>query len=212
MKKVDRDATLLYRSYATFVQEYVPQWVKTRIHVVVFDWDGVFTNNTELIGMSGGIGKFRSHYDGQGVSLLRAAGIEVAIATNEKDENAAAAKFLVDKWNNLPSAKRPIEEGGWAEVKLFTGVGHVAKEQAVKKWLDESGHVYNECVAMGDDLVDLPLLNEASVAVVPISASRAAKKVANFITKNPAGNGAVRDFVDFYYKVCGLDQTKVSPF
>ena len=76
------------------------------IKAIAFDFDGVFTDNRELIGFPEGmVLKERSHYDGQGVSLLRDIGIHIALVTNQKEKSAEPAHFLVKKWNALPSAQ-----------------------------------------------------------------------------------------------------------
>lgn len=188
--------------------------VAISIEVVVFDFDGVFTDNRELIGYTdGAIIKGRSHYDGQGVSLLRDIGIRVAIATNEQLENARAANFLVNKWNSLPSARIPTERGGWLPVKLFTDVGHVDKVRAVKNWLRwELGLTLKDCAVMGDDLVDVPLLQLAGLCAAPISAEKVVRDMADFISERPAGAGAVRDFANFILEARDIDQSTLRPF
>lgn len=183
------------------------------IKAVVFDFDGVFTDNRELVGLhDGSIAKFRSHYDGQGVSFLRDIGIRVAIATNESEQNAHAANFLVNKWNNLPSTKISVESGRWHPVKLFTGVGHTAKAIAVKEWLKEIDVDLRHCAAMGDDVVDYPLLQIVGFRAVPSTGEQVVKNLADFVSKREAGHGAVRDFVNFFLKERGIDQSKLRPF
>src|SRR3989344_95724 len=58
-----------------------------RIDAVIFDGDGVITNNQVLEGLDVKP-KWRSHYDGQGISLLRAIGIRVCFITNEEGLSA----------------------------------------------------------------------------------------------------------------------------
>ncbi|MEK7552845.1 MAG: hypothetical protein AAB505_01930 [Patescibacteria group bacterium] len=190
--------------------------VARNLKVVVFDFDGVFTDNRELIGYpDGAIIKGRSHYDGQGVSLLRDIGIRVAIATNEKAENAAAANFLVNKWNGLPSTM-PDAVNPWLPVHLFTGVGHVRKFEAVHEWLksfsDDDRPHWGSCAVMGDDLVDVPLLKAAGLRAAPITAEKVVRDMADFISVRPGGAGAVRDFANFILDARGVDQTTLRPF
>lgn len=183
------------------------------IQAVVFDFDGVFTDNRELVGLhDGSIGKFRSHYDGQGVSFLRDIGIQVAIATNESEKNALAVNFLVNKWNNLPSTKIPVKDGRWHPVKLFTGVGHTAKAAAVKEWLKEIGVSLERCAAMGDDVVDYPLLKIVGFRAVPSTGEKVVKGLADFVSERGGGYGAVRDFVNFFLTERKIDQSKLRPF
>src|SRR3989344_4510401 len=89
--------------------------------------------------------KLRSYYDGQGISLLRAIGIRVCVITNEKGDNAAGIRGLVQKLNDLPSAKKPISEGGWHPIELFEGSGGPKKLLTLKGWLEKHGGTFGEC-------------------------------------------------------------------
>jgi len=180
-----------------------------RIKAVIFDFDGVFTDNSVLEGAPFK-GKFRSHYDGQGVSLLRAVGIKVAVITGEKDIHAESVVGLVEKFNNLPSAKKPLEDGGWAPVTLFTGMGGAKKVEAAEQFLSKIGVSFEECAAMGDDLVDVPLLRKVAFPVAPAQAETIVKKIALLVTKRPGGSGAIRDFVNFILDARGIDPTTLS--
>lgn len=183
------------------------------LKALVLDFDGVCTDNTEEIGYPyGAIVKSRSHYDGQGISLLRDIGLRIAIATNESEENAVAANFLVGKWNRLPSARVPLSQGGWYPIKLFTGVGHDAKRDAVKQWLSSLSIDSEYCAAMGDDLVDVPLLKFVGFRAAPCTAEKVILDMADYVSIRPAGNGAVRDFANEILSVRGIDQTTLRPF
>lgn len=188
------------------------QRLKHDTKAIIYDFDGVWTDNREAIGCAdGAIIKMRSHYDGQGISLLRDIGLRIAIATNEKDECAVAAKYLVEKWNNLPSTQeRAVNR--WAPVKLFTGVGHQAKAAVVMSWLAEIGVAPDRCAAMGDDVVDIPLLKLIDFVAAPITAEKVVRRMATFISERPAGYGAVRDFANYILEFRGIDQSKLRPY
>lgn len=176
------------------------------IKAVIFDFDGVFTDNSVLEGAPYK-GKWRSHTDGQGVSLLRAIGIRVALITNETGDHAQAVESLVKKWNGLPSAQKPLEEGGWAPVELFTGMGGVRKIEAAMQFLSKIDVSFEECAAMGDDLVDVPLLRKVGFPAAPISAERIVKEMVQFVSERPGGSGAVRDLVNFILEAREIDPT-----
>src|SRR5450756_663446 len=85
-----------------------------QIRVFFCDSDGVLFPNTVLMGAPYKA-KYRSYYDGQGISLLRAVGIRVVFITNEKGDAAAALRETVAKLNSLPSSK-PQKADGWEPV------------------------------------------------------------------------------------------------
>ena len=181
-----------------------------RIQAVVLDFDGTLTDNCELIGFGEAMVKGRSHSDGQGISLLRDIGLRIAIATNEIEESAIVARYLVRKWNNLPSTK--ARENPWPPINIFCGVGHISKWEAVRGWLDGLSIDPAYCAAMGDDLVDWPLLQQVGYRAAPVTAETVIKEIADFVSDREAGHGAVRDFANFILACRGIDQTKLRPF
>src|SRR3989338_436044 len=86
-----------------------------KIKAVIFDLDGVFFSGEVFIHPTDGeFLKSRSFIDGQGISLLRAIGIEIAFITGEE---TGFVERIGEKLNNLPSVK----DGTWPEVAIYTG-------------------------------------------------------------------------------------------
>lgn len=180
------------------------------IRAVVFDVDGVMTNNQVWQGFPYKV-KIRSYYDGQGISLLRAIGIRVCFVTNEKDDHAAAITEIVEKFNTLPSAQKPENPDGWPPVLLFTGMGGSKKVEAAELFAHEVGVSASACAAMGDDLVDLPLLEWAALRAAPAQAEEVVKQRCHFISAREGGSGAIRDFANFILEARGIDPTTLPP-
>jgi 3-deoxy-D-manno-octulosonate 8-phosphate phosphatase KdsC-like HAD superfamily phosphatase len=150
------------------------QYLAKEIRVAFFDSDGVLFPNIVLMGALSKP-KYRSYYDGQGISLLRAIGIRVVFITNEKNESAAAVRETVEKWNDLPSSK-PKKADGWEQAVLYEGRGGPKKLETalehleklkVKEGLDIS---FDECSYMGDDLIDAQLLKAVRLSAAPAQA------------------------------------------
>jgi len=186
-----------------------------KIKAVVFDSDGCFFTNHVIEGIE--IGgepfkvKIRTYYDGQGVSLLRAIGIRVAFVTNEKDASARALTGVVEKFNNLPSSSKTPGDGGWEQVRLFTGMGGSRKVEAAEIFLKEAGLTFADCAAMGDDLVDVPLLQKVALSAAPAQAEQVIKDMVHFVAKRNGGDGAVRDFANFILEARGIDPLTLPP-
>jgi 3-deoxy-D-manno-octulosonate 8-phosphate phosphatase (KDO 8-P phosphatase) len=49
---------------------------------------------------------------------------------------------------------------------------------------------------VGDDIVDIAVLNRVGLAVVPGDGTADTKKSADYVTKAPGGNGAIREIVE----------------
>ncbi len=189
--------------------------IARNIRVVISDVDGVFTDNRVLEGTSHK-GKWRSYYDGQGVSLLRAIGIQIAIITNEKGDSAKHIEDVVEKWNRLPSSSKELSDGGWPHVKLYTGMGGDKKVIAATQFLEEIGMLgepspFENCAFMADDLVDVPLLLKVGLRAAPITADPHVKKLVHFISERQGGYGAFRDFANFILEARGIDPTSLPP-
>ncbi|MSU55748.1 MAG: hypothetical protein EXS51_00350 [Candidatus Taylorbacteria bacterium] len=180
------------------------------ISAVIFDVDGVMTNNQVWQGFPHKV-KVRSYYDGQGISLLRAIGVRVAFVTNEKDDHAVAITEIVEKLNKLPSSQSESNPKGWPLVRLFTGMGGAKKVEAAKLFAGELGITASECAAMGDDLVDIPLLDFVSLRASPAQAEEVVKRRCQFVSRREGGNGAIRDFANFILEARGIDPTTL-PF
>lgn len=180
------------------------------ILAVFSDVDGVFTDNRVFEGAPYKA-KWRSYYDGQGVSLLRAIGLRVCLITNEKGDSAKHIIDVVEKWNNLPSSEKVPGDGGWHHVKLYSGMGGAKKIIAAEEWLKEIKISFERCAFIGDDLVDVPLLQTVALRAAPISADPAVKDIVHFISERPGGSGAFRDFANFILQCRGIDPFTLPP-
>lgn len=181
--------------------------ITKKIKAVVLDNDGVLTDNTEIIGNSDGtVLKRRSHYDGQGISFLRAVGIRVAILTGDSRQGAVAIGQLVDKWNNLPS----MRNGSWHPVHLVTGIMGNDKAVQMKQWLNDISIDAGCCAVMGDDYVDLEMLKSADLRAAPVSAEKDIIDFVHVVSHRNGGSGAVRDLANFILRVQGYDMSKLA--
>lgn len=175
---------------------------------------GVLYNNQDIIGEFDGKpfkGLVRSHYDGQGVSLFRAIGIQVAFVTVDPLASSDLICRVIESWNSLPSSTKVDGDGGWPLVKLIGGV--IGEEQIlpVANWLGSLCIHFADCAVMGHDLVQMPLMRAAAKAgaflVAPAQAEEVAKKMADCITVRLGGNGALRDFANLVLEAKDIDPT-----
>lgn len=180
------------------------------LKAIVFDVDGVLTDNTVPLERGKGT-RYRSYYDGQGTSLLRAIGVQICFITNEKGESAAGIEELIEKLNRLPSSRGEDNPSGWAHIKLYTGMGGERKVTAAEEWLGEIGVSFDECGFMGDDLVDFTLMRRVAFRAAPVSGEEVIKKACHFVSVRPGGSGAIRDLANFILETRGIDPTTLPP-
>lgn len=159
-----------------------------KIKAVAFDVDGViFTGRVFMHPKTGEMLKERSHIDGHGLSMLMEFGIKIAFVTSEK---TGFAKAVCDKLNSYP----PENNNNWSKIDLFLGREGEGKVKIIDHWLKKNKIIWQECAAMGDDIIDIPLLNMAGVSAAPAQAEAVIKKMVDCVTEREGGNGAVRDF------------------
>lgn len=175
--------------------------IAKNIKAVALDADGVlFSGQVFLHHTEGEFLKERSYYDGQAISLLRAAGLPVIIITAE---NTPFTNRVVEKLNSLPSAK----SGAWPPLVLFSGSIGKDKKTVLMDWL-AAHHIDSvHCAYMGDDVGDIAVLESVGLPAAPQQAHEEIKKRALYVAPHPGGRGAVRDLADLIITSKGLDST-----
>lgn len=171
-----------------------------KIKAIIFDADGVlFSGRVFVQPETGETLKERSHVDGQGISLLRDAGIRIAFVTGEK---TGFLQVICSKLNSLPS----VVSGKWPKIDFFIGLQGNDKVGAIDEWLQKNKINWQECAVMGDDIADYQILKKAGVAVAPVQAEKIIKGIAHYITEREGGNGAIRDLCNLILEVKGINQ------
>lgn len=185
-----------------------------QVRGVIFDCDGVLTTGHEFIFeiRPGEVTylKQRFHADGQGISLLRAAGIFVCVVTGENGPRARFAELLVRDWNDFLAAR----EGILTQVGLFSGSLRRRKVEDVETWLRKCHLAWSECAYMGDDIGDLDAIEKIVVskgfAAAPSQAEGIIKRRAHWITPRAGGAGAVRDLCNLILAAKKIDPVALS--
>jgi 3-deoxy-D-manno-octulosonate 8-phosphate phosphatase (KDO 8-P phosphatase) len=146
------------------------------VRLMIFDVDGVLTDGTLWYGPRGEELKAFSAHDGHGIKLLAAAGVEIALLSGRRSKAVAVrAREL---------GIREVHQG--VEDKLL-----VFDEMLEKHRLKAAAAGF-----MGDELVDLPVLERCGFACAPREAPHAVRSRVHFVTSAPAGRGAVRELCD----------------
>ena len=145
-----------------------------RVKLFLCDVDGVLTNGTVLLGDDKEYKSFHIQ-DGLGMILLMRSGIKVG-------------------WiSNRPSA---VTQQRATELKITHLVqGKMNKVEAVEGILAKENATWDEVCYLGDDVVDLGVLNRAGAAVAVANAIDEAKAIADYVTERQGGDGAVREVV-----------------
>lgn len=168
-----------------------------RIKLLLFDVDGVLTDGklyflphgddmetNRRLSAQGSIEfkGFHAH-DGVAISLARAAGLRTGLITKRFSETVALrARDL-----KLEYVRQGIQD----------------KQKAFEEIVKEAGMQLEEAVFVGDDVVDLPAMRVAGLAIAVKNARFEVKKEASYVTPHAGGEGALRDAVEFILKAQG---------
>ncbi len=155
-----------------------------RIRVVGLDIDGTLTDGGVYLGaaqVNGEVApielKRYDIQDGLGVTLLRQAGIKVAIVTGRVSDSVSmrARELQVDALSQDSRAR---------------------KREAWRHILDELECRNEEAAFVGDDLPDLPILYDVALPVAVGNAAPEVMRACTLHLKRRGGFGAVREFAE----------------
>lgn len=146
------------------------------IRLLCLDVDGVLTDGNLYWSDGGGWSQRFSVRDGFGVKLLQQAGVEVAILSG----------------GDIKSARARAESLGIRHA-FFGLVDKVAAYEQLARRL-ELGPAQTAYV--GDELVDVPLIELACFGATVPDAVDEVRRAADYVTRRPGGDGAVREVCD----------------
>ncbi len=153
------------------------------IRLLICDVDGVFSDGRIYLGNDGEELKAFHTRDGFGVKALQHAGIPVAVITGRRST-------IVQQRMSALGVQQIIQG---CEDKL-------AAYETLKQQL---GLEDEQCAYIGDDLVDLPVMQQVGLAVAVQDAHPALRPHAHYLTQLPGGFGAVRELCDLLLQAQG---------
>jgi 3-deoxy-D-manno-octulosonate 8-phosphate phosphatase (KDO 8-P phosphatase) len=183
-----------------------------KIKLLIFDVDGVLTDgklffvpqdsqspaNQNSAGQTSKTAQgqievkgFHAH-DGVGNSLARIAGLKTGLITRRASETVAlrARDLKIDHIHQGIQDKRACFE-------------QIAQQEGLQP---------EQAAFVGDDIIDLPAMRAAGLAIAVKNARAEVKKEAHYITSHAGGEGALRDAVEFILKAQGKWKEAVEEY
>ena len=145
--------------------------------MLISDVDGVWTDGSFYKGPDSFELKKFSVFDGVGMAMARTADLRIALISGRYSpatESRAKELKIKDVYNGTLN-KVPAYE-----------------ELKIKYELDDSSIAY-----LGDDWIDIPVMNRVAVPIAVENASLEVKNIAIHITKTSGGDGAFREAVEW---------------
>ncbi len=160
------------------------------IRLVILDVDGVLTNG-ELFFFDSGEYKAFNARDGLGIALLLKSGINLAVISGNRSE----------------SVQRRL--AGFGIKHIYQGVKN--KVTAYENILADLQLSASSVAYMGDDLIDLPVMQRVALPTAVADADDFVKQQAKWVATCNGGQGAVRELCELILsaqgKLAGLRQT-----
>lgn len=163
-----------------------------RIEMLVLDVDGVLTDGRIVYTDAGAELKAFHVRDGSGLKLWTALGKKVGIITGRNSS-------IVDR-----RAK---------ELDIACVIQGAADKKAALVTMLKTASVNAEVAcAIGDDIVDVPVMRACGVAVAVADACTEAKEDADYVTLAKGGRGAVRETIEWLLRAQGHWQSIVARY
>ena len=147
------------------------------------DVDGVLTDGTITINADGSESKSFNSLDGHGIRMWKRAGLKITFLsgrlsqpTRHRAEQLDIDHCVQDCHNKLPALEKLLK----------------TMELSIK-----------QVAYIGDDLMDLPVIQKVGFGAAVANAVDEVKQQADYVTKAYGGKGAVREVIEYILKNSG---------
>ena len=147
-----------------------------RIRLLICDVDGVLTDGRLYFTPQGEEFKGFHARDGHGIKLLQRTGVETAVISGR----------------NSPAVALRMSSLGVQHVYQ----GRESKLEPYLELLENLQLTPEQTAFVGDDVLDLPLMRRAGLAIAVADAHFSLRDHAHWVTSLPGGHGAVREVCD----------------
>ena len=162
--------------------------IAKQIQMVVFDFDGVFTDNRVLVMQDGTEGVFCSRADGFGLAALRSAGVQSLVISKEVN---------------------PVVGERCKKLRIPCIQGCDNKQEVLTREIRQLGISPERVAYVGNDINDIECLEIVGLPVCVADAWPSVKAISKIITKAKGGYGAVREFCDFIVDI--KNENQITP-
>lgn len=150
------------------------------IKMLVLDCDGVLTDGRLILLPDGEETKAFDIKDGHAMRMAQRAGLPISIISGNRS-------FAVrERAKSLEVAH--LYEGAWTKIEPYEEI------LSLEKLRDE------EVCYVGDDVVDIPVLRRAGLAIAVADAVEEVKRFSHLVTERRGGRGAVREVIEMILK------------
>lgn len=153
-------------------QDFLP----STIRAVIFDFDGVMTDDKVYVSQTGEESVRCGRDDGMGIGLLKRTNIQIAVLSTETNPVVSA------RCNKLG-------------IECLQGLG-MSKFSALEKWCSEKNITLSDVLFIGNDSNDIECMKNVACAITPANAHPSVLPYAKIVLQHDGGEGAVRELCD----------------
>ena len=150
------------------------------IDAIIFDFDGVLTDNYVYVNSEGKEYVKCSRSDGLAFDALKILGVKTLILSTESNTvvEARARKLGVSVIQNIKN-----------------------KLDSLKNFCCENDILLDRICYVGNDINDVNVMRACGMSLCPADSHPLVKKTANLVMKKKGGNAVVRELVEFIFKI-----------
>jgi len=153
-----------------------------RVQLIVYDFDGVMTDNKLYVDQEGKEMVQVNRADGLGVAEIEKHGIAQIIISTEK---------------NPVVTTRAVKLG----IPSIQGVSK--KEMILTEYCEENSIDLESVLYVGNDINDLEAMRLVGYSFCPADAHESIKAIADYTLKTTGGHGVIRELMDFIIRQKG---------
>ena len=151
--------------------------MKKEIKLIVYDFDGVMTDNKVYIDQNGNEMVQVNRADGLAVSEIKKLGIEQIIISTEINSVVSARARKLD-------------------IPCLQGIGN--KKDTLIDYCKKNTIDLKQVAYAGNDINDMDAMIISGISFCPADAHEMIKRNSNYILKTKGGDGVIRDLLDYY--------------
>lgn len=162
------------------------------VKLAIFDIDGVMTDGRLYLSDDGQEYKAFHSLDGHGLKMLKSTGVELAILTGR------TSRVVEHRAKNLGITV--VHQGAHDKLAVYEAMCR------------DLGVDMQHTAFMGDDVVDLPPMRRAGLALTVPAAPDLVKAHSHYVAVRPAGMGAVREVCELIMRAQGTLDEALAPY
>lgn len=148
------------------------------IDLVVYDFDGVMTDNRVIVSQDGTEAVTVNRADGLGVDYIRSLGIPQLILSTETN---------------------PVVKARASKLKLEVIESCNNKKEALMYYCQAKGIDLQRVIYIGNDLNDLEAMSIVGIPMAPSDGHPEIKKLAKITLRAKGGEGVIKELSDYYF-------------